>query len=376
MHTNVLNLSKKLINISSISPRDLGCQEILIKRLQLLGFFIERINLKDTKNFWAYRGKGKTVTFLGHTDVVPAGSTRKWKTSPFVATIKDGKLFGRGSADMKGSIAAMLIAVENFIKKFPNHKGRISFLITSDEETSGKNGIRKVVSILKEKKEVIDFCLVGEPTSEKILGDCVKNGRRGSLSADLMIYGTQGHIAYPKLFLNPIHNSIPFLLDLSNLIFDKGNLFFEPTSIQISKIFSEKNCTLNMIPGELRVFFNIRFNTLVNKKKIIRIVENLLNKYLIKYSIFWTYHAKPFLSSSNFLLNLLTKCIYKHTNIIPKIKNNGGTSDARFIFNLTDKIIEFGLPNLTIHKVNEYVYINDLLKLQNIYYSFLEKLLL
>ncbi|VFP77635.1 succinyl-diaminopimelate desuccinylase [Buchnera aphidicola] len=376
MYTKVLNLAQQLINIPSISPKDLGCQEILIQRLQSYGFFIEKMNFNDTNNFWAWRGSGKSITFLGHTDVVPAGNLLNWTTPPFISTVKNGVLFGRGAVDMKGSIAAMLIAVENFLNKNPNHHGRISFLITSDEESTGKNGIKKVSAILKKRNERINYCLVGEPTSEKVLGDCIKNGRRGSLSAELKIYGKQGHVAYPNLAHNPIHCSALFLVELSNLSFDKGNDFFEPTKIQISKIFSGKNYTTNMIPGELNVFFNIRFNPLVDEKVIINIINKLLIKHSLQHSISWKYYAKPFLSVPNNLCHILMTSIYNNTRITPVIKTNGGTSDGRFLFNLSDEIVEFGLLSSTIHQTNECVNVLDLLQLQNIYYDVLNALFL
>ncbi|WP_075433681.1 succinyl-diaminopimelate desuccinylase [Buchnera aphidicola] len=376
MHTKVLNLAQKLINIPSISPKDFGCQDILAKILQSYGFTIERMNFKDTKNFWAWRGFGKTITFVGHTDVVPPGDIKNWYTPPFTSTIKKNILFGRGAVDMKGSIAAMLIAVESFIKKKPTHNGRISFLITSDEESDGTNGTRKVVSILKNRNERINYCLIGEPTSENVLGDCIKNGRRGSLSANLKIYGKQGHIAYPKGAINPIHSSLPFLLELSLLSFDNGNIFFEPSSIQVVKIDSGKNYTVNMIPGELKIFFNIRFNSLVSKATIMNVIENLLIKHALKYSISWIVCAEPFISSPKVLSQALSESIGACANIIPVIKTNGGTSDGRFLFSLADEVIEFGLLNSTIHQANECVNIFDLLKLQNIYYHVLNKLLL
>lgn len=376
MYTKVLNLAQQLINIPSISPMDFGCQEILIQRLQSCGFFIEKMNFNDTNNFWAWRGFGKSITFLGHTDVVPAGNLLNWKNPPFVSTVKNGILFGRGAVDMKGSIAAMLIAVENFLKENPNYNGRISFLVTSDEESSGKNGIKRVSSILKKRNERINYCLVGEPTSEKVLGDCVKNGRRGSLSAELKIYGKQGHVAYPELAHNPIHLSALFLLELSTLSFDKGNDFFEPTKLQISKIFSGKNYTTNMIPGELNVFFNIRFNPLVTEQVIMNIINELLIKHSLQHSISWKFYAKPFFSIPNNLCRILTNSIYNVTNITPVIKTNGGTSDGRFLFDLSDEIVEFGLLGSTIHQVNECVNVLDLLKLQNIYHDVLNTLFL
>ncbi|VAX76295.1 succinyl-diaminopimelate desuccinylase [Buchnera aphidicola] len=374
MYTTVLNLTQELINIPSISPSDLGCQEILINRLKSNGFFIERMNFKDTKNFWAWRGVGRTITFVGHTDVVPAGNKNNWNTPPFTSTISNGMLFGRGAVDMKGSIAAMFIAVENFIKQKPNYKGRISFLITSDEESSGKNGTKKIVSILKKRKENIDYCLVGEPTSEKKLGDCIKVGRRGSISADLTIYGKQGHVAYPNKVINPIHSALPFLLDLSSFSFGYEDDFFDPVTIQISKICSGANYTSNMVPGELQVSFNIRFGSSVTDKEIIDIVQKILFKYSFKYLISWKLHAKPFFSIPRKLCSVLTQSIYKNVNIRPTQKTNGGTSDGRFFFNWAKEIAEFGLLNLTIHQENECVNILDLFRLQKIYYDILNKL--
>ncbi|VFP83534.1 succinyl-diaminopimelate desuccinylase [Buchnera aphidicola] len=376
MYTEVVNLTRKLINIPSISPKDFGCQEILIERLKACGFFIERINFNDTNNFWAWRGYGKTIIFVGHTDVVPAGNIIDWKTPPFLSTIKNGFLFGRGAADMKGSLSAMVVAVENFIKQNPNHNGRISFLITSDEESTGKNGTKKVVSFLKKRQEIIDYCLVGEPTSEKNLGDCIKTGRRGSLSVFLKIYGKQGHAAYPDLAVNPIHKSIPFLTELSTLSFDNGNNFFIPTKLQILKISSGKNYVTNMIPGDLSVSLNVRFSSLSKKKNIIQIINNLLKKYSIRHSIHWTCHAKPFFSSPNNFCNIITNSIYRFTNINPVIKTNGGTSDGRFMVGIANQIVEFGLLNSTIHQVNECINILDLFKLQNIYFNILNELFL
>ncbi|VFP80984.1 Succinyl-diaminopimelate desuccinylase [Buchnera aphidicola (Cinara kochiana kochiana)] len=376
MCTKVVNLTQKLVNIPSISPKDLGCQEILIKRLQLCGFYVERINLNDTNNFWAWRGYGKTITFLGHTDVVPAGNILDWNTSPFLSTIKNGVLFGRGVADMKGSIAAMVIAVENFIKKNPNHYGRISFLITSDEESTGKNGIKKVISLLKKRKEIIDYCLVGEPTSEKKLGDCIKNGRRGSLSIDLIIYGKQGHAAYPELSINPIHISVPFLAELSTLSFDNGNDFFIPTTLQILKVSSGKNYVTNMIPGDLSISLNVRFSPLSTERNIIHVIKSLLKKYFIRYSIHWTCYAKPFFFSPDVFCDIVTKSIYRFTNVNPAIKTNGGTSDGRFMINVANQMVEFGLLNATIHQVNECISIKDLFTLQNIYFDLLSRLFL
>ncbi|VFP78045.1 Succinyl-diaminopimelate desuccinylase [Buchnera aphidicola (Cinara cuneomaculata)] len=376
MHTTVLNLARKLINIPSISPNDFGCQEILIQRLQSYGFFIERMNFNDTSNFWAWRGSGKTITFLGHTDVVPAGNILDWNHPPFTSTVEHGFLFGRGAVDMKGSIAAMTVAVEKFVQKNPNHNGRISFLITSDEESTGKNGTKRVISLLKNRKEIIDYCLIGEPTSEKVLGDCIKNGRRGSLSIDLTIYGKQGHTAYPELAVNPIHISIPFLTELSTISFDDGNDFFKPTTLQILKTSSGKKYVTNMIPGELNISLNVRFSYLSSEKKIINTIDMLLKKYFIKYSIRWICHARPFFCSPDRFYNVVADSIYRQTNVTTILKTNGGTSDGRFMTDIANEIVECGLLNSTIHQINECVSVSDLFTLQNIYNSVLDTLLL
>lgn len=367
MYNPVLKLAQELINIPSVSPNDLGCQDILIKRLKLCGFTIEKMNFNDTKNFWAWKGFGKTLTFVGHTDVVPAGLISLWKTPPFTATIKNGFLFGRGAADMKGALAAMLIAVENFLLKYPKFLGRISFLITSDEESSGQYGTKKVVSILKKRKELIDYCIVGEPTSKNILGDCIKNGRRGSMSAFLKIYGIQGHIAYPDLFINPIHKSLNFLLELSNLSLDIGNSFFLPSQIQIFRINAGKKSINNVTPQFLEVGFNIRFNTILTDIEIQKIVEQLLKKHLLIFHIIWEIHAQPFFFTNNFLTKTVSESIFYYKNIVPKVNTSGGTSDGRFMFNIAKEVIECGLENFNIHKIDEYLRISSLYSLQKIY---------
>ncbi|AEH39652.1 succinyl-diaminopimelate desuccinylase [Buchnera aphidicola (Cinara tujafilina)] len=375
MHSSTLKLAQELINIPSISPNDLGCQDILIQRLLRCGFTVELINLKDTKNFWAWKGVGgKTLSFAGHTDVVPAGSIKKWNFPPFCATIKDGFLFGRGAADMKGALSAMVVAVEKFLIKKPIYSGRISFLITSDEESSGKYGTKHVVSVLKNRKELIDYCIIGEPTSEYVLGDCIKNGRRGSMSAKLTIYGVQGHIAYPHLAINPIHQSLPFLSELSKLSLDHGNSFFLPSQIQISNIQISKKYSSNMIPGSLNIEFNIRFNGILIDQKIQEIILELLKKYLLNYSIKWTIHAQPFYSNTNFLSKIVSESIFFNNNIIPNVNTSGGTSDGRFICNIANEIIELGLENCTIHKINECISIKNLHLLQKIYERILDNI--
>ena len=375
MYGSTLKLAQELINIPSVSPDDLGCQDILIHRLQQCGFTVEQINFKNTRNLWAWKGSGgKTLCFVGHTDVVPAGLKDQWFFPPFCATIKDGFLFGRGSADMKGALAAMIVAVENFLMKKKKYCGRISFLITSDEESSGKYGTQKVVSILKNRNELIDYCIIGEPTSENIVGDCIKNGRRGSMSAKLVIYGTQGHIAYPHLAVNPIHKSLPFLSELSTLSLDQGDIFFLPSQIQISNMQVCHQYSGNMIPGCIQIEFNIRFNNILKDIKIQDIILKLLKKYLLNYSIKWTIHAQPYFSKINILSKIISESIFFYNKIIPRISTVGGTSDGRFIHNIAQEIIEFGLENLTIHKINECIKIKNLYLLRKIYERILYKI--
>jgi succinyl-diaminopimelate desuccinylase len=374
MLNSIISLSKELIKIPSISPLDLGCQKILSKRLKNIGFVVENIKINRTSNLWAYHGSGETLTFIGHTDVVPPGDLKKWKSDPFEPIIINDYLYGRGSADMKGSISAMVIATENFIKKNPFHKGRISFLITSDEESSACDGTEKVVKILKKRKEKINYCLVGEPTSDKILGDCIKNGRRGSLSAQLTIYGIQGHIAYPEFAKNPIHESFNFLNNLINLKLDSGNSFFQPSSLQIFNISSGKINITNMIPNSIRIGFNIRYNTEFNKKIFFAKIKEMLLKYNLKNKISWHFSGNPFITSSGKLLNVVKNSIIKFSKLSPILSTSGGTSDGRFFSSMNSEIIELGPVNKTIHKINECVKVNDLKLLSKIYKNILKKI--
>ncbi|HMI77117.1 MAG TPA: succinyl-diaminopimelate desuccinylase, partial [Buchnera sp. (in: enterobacteria)] len=297
MFCPVLKLAKQLISIPSISPMDLGCQKIIIERLCAIGFKVELINIKDTCNFWATKGYGKTLTFLGHTDVVNPGKLCNWHIPPFQPVVKNGLLFGRGAADMKGALAAMVVAVERFVKKYPNHTGRLSFLVTSDEESSAINGTKKVVEKLKSIQECIDYCLIGEPSSSEILGDVVKNGRRGSITASITVYGIQGHVAYPIFGDNPIHKVLPFLTSLITENWSQGNNFFPPTQVQIINIQSGDG-SHNIIPGELFVEFNFRFGNDISILDIQKKVEKFLLDYCLNYSIKWNISAKPFFTKS------------------------------------------------------------------------------
>lgn len=371
----VTQLAKKLICIPSISPKDLGCQDIIIKRLYEIGFKIKKININSTKNFWAYRGSGKTLTFAGHTDVVPSGEDNDWNTNPFQPVVYNGMLFGRGASDMKGSLAAMIVAAERFISAYPNHRGRLSFLITSDEEASAVDGTIKVVEYLISKNENIDYCLVGEPSSTSKIGDVIKNGRRGSITANIKIYGVQGHIAYPNLADNPIHKGLPIIEKILSIKFDNGNSFFSPTSINIANIHAG-NGSNNIIPGVLFVQFNIRFSTEVSDVEIQERIKNILDQNNINYSIKWFLSGKPFLTKKGVLVDAVIKSIIRFNNKKPILSTSGGTSDGRFIALMGSEVVELGLTNSTIHKVNECVKISDLQLLSFMYKDIMKRLLL
>lgn len=375
MQCPIVDLTKQLISCPSISPNDFGCQEILIQRLQNLNFQIKTLNIGNIKNFWATHGHGETFCFAGHTDVVSPGEEKLWVHDPFIPIIKDNKIFGRGAADMKGAIAAMLIATENFIKKNPKHNKRLAFLITSDEEESGENGTAKLVDYLISKNECIKYCLIGEPTSNEILGDVIKNGRRGSITANLIIHGIQGHIAYPDFAKNPIHHTIPFLNQLINVKWDQGNDFFPPTVMQISNIISG-NGNSNLIPGDCLIQFNFRFNNMLTENIIRDKVEKLLNFYKLSYSIKWKCSGQPFITLPGTLVDIVMNVITKFNFIKPRLMTDGGTSDGRFISKICSQIVELGLLNSTIHKVNENIKISDLKLLNVIYQNILETIML
>ncbi|CAL4318975.1 succinyl-diaminopimelate desuccinylase [Buchnera aphidicola] len=374
MFCPIINLAKELINIPSISPLDLGCQNIIAKRLSSIGFTVEIMNFKDTCNLWATRGKGKTLTLLGHTDVVHPGKICHWNSLPFESVVKDGMLFGRGSADMKGALAAMVVAVERCIASVPKHNGRLSFLITSDEESSAVNGTKKVLEKLNLRNEKIDYCLVGEPSSSNILGDVIKNGRRGSMTANLTIYGIQGHVAYPQFAKNPIHFIVPFLSSLISTEWSIGNINFPSTSMQLTDIRSGKGGN-NIIPGEIFIQFNFRFGNDITSDNIKDIVNELLSKHLLKYTINWNISAKPFLTRSGNLLNTVKKVVKHVGGIIPKVLTTGGTSDGRFFSIMGAQVVELGLINKTIHKVNEYTKVVDLQLLTKMYENIIKDLI-
>ena len=371
----VLSLVKSLIKKESVTPNDAGCQDILIDRLSALGFEIEEMVFEDTRNLWARKGKTAPLfAFAGHTDVVPAGSAKEWKTRPFEPSLIDGYLYGRGAADMKSSLACMLIAVERFLQDNPDYQGSIAFLITSDEEGPFINGTTKVVDTLIARDEKIDMCIVGEPSSTKELGDVIKNGRRGSLSGSLVVLGTQGHVAYPHLAENAILHALPALLELSSIIWDEGNEFFPPTSFQIVNLQSGVGVS-NVIPGECHVQFNFRFSSELTEKAIKARVQQILDSYSFKYSMDWSLSGEPFLTSKGSLLDAVVDSVYKVTQKKPKCLTTGGTSDGRFIAKMGTEVIELGPVNSSIHKVNECVKVSDLALLTKMYQNVLEQLL-
>ena len=344
-------------------------------RLQKIGFDIHHLRFDDVDNFWAIRGQeGPILCFAGHTDVVPAGDLNQWQTDPFEPTIKDGMLYGRGAADMKGSLAAMVTACEAFVAKHPDHQGRIAFLITSDEEGIAVNGTIKVVEWLEQHDQKITWCLVGEPSSSKHVGDTIKNGRRGSLGAKLTVNGIQGHVAYPHLSENPIHSVAPALADLANTKWDNGNDFFPATSFQISNFNSGTGAT-NVIPGTANIVFNFRFSTELTHTELKTRTEDILNTHGIRYEIEWNLSGEPFLTAEGKLVDAAVKAISDVVGIDTELSTAGGTSDGRFIAPTGAQVVELGPVNATIHQINECVSVDDLNSLSDIYNKILVNLL-
>jgi len=372
--SNTLELAKSLISKPSITPDDLGCQAIMIDRLKKIGFEIHPLKFGDVDNFWAVHGdSGPLFAFAGHTDVVPAGDENAWNTKPFEPTIKDGYLYGRGAADMKGGLASMVTATEKFIKENPNHKGRIAFLITSDEEGVAVNGTVKVMDYLKANEQKIDYCLLGEPSSTSSTGDVIKNGRRGSLNGVLKINGKQGHVAYPHLAKNPIHLVSPALDDLCNQEWDNGNDYFPATSFQISNMHSGDGVT-NVIPGDAQVKFNFRYSTETNKENLQKKVHEILDLHNLDYSIEWSHSGYPFLTPKGELVSACVEAIKKTKGIETELSTSGGTSDGRFIAQEGTQVVELGPVNATIHQINESVLVQDLDDLSEIYYQVLRNI--
>jgi succinyl-diaminopimelate desuccinylase len=371
----VLELARDLIARKSVTPEDGGCQEMLAARLARSGFRCEPMKFGEVSNLWARRGTGAPVVcFAGHTDVVPTGPLSEWHSDPFVPTIRDGRLFGRGAADMKSSIAAFVVATEMFLEERPNHSGSIALLLTSDEEGPALDGTVRVVETLKRRNEAIDYCIVGEPTSVDALGDMLKNGRRGSLSGKLVVRGVQGHVAYPHLVKNPIHLLVPALAELAKTQWDKGNESFPPTSFQVSNIHAGTGAA-NVVPGSVEVDFNFRFSTESTEASLKSRVEAILKKHGLDYSVSWVLGAKPFLSRRGRLAQTVIAAGKKHTGRSAELSTTGGTSDARFIIEICPEVIELGPVNASIHKLNEHIELAELDQLPRIYLETLRALL-
>lgn len=374
-HSDTLTLACELIARDSTTPDDAGCQQLMGQRLADCGFTLEPMRFGDVDNLWARRGHdGPVLCFAGHTDVVPAGPGSQWDTSPFAPEIRDGMLYGRGAADMKGSLAAMVVAVERFVADYPAHRGSIAFLITSDEEGPAVDGTVRVVETLRERGEQVDWCIVGEPSSTELVGDVVKNGRRGSLNARLLIRGKQGHVAYPHLARNPIHLAAPALAELAAEVWDQGNQFFPPTSFQISNIHSGTGAT-NVVPGELDALINFRFSTESTVDGLQERVRGLLERHGLDYQLEWNLSGLPFLTEPGDLLDGVRAAIREVTGRETQPSTSGGTSDGRFIATLGTQVVELGPVNATIHQVNEHVSVADLDTLTEIYYATLRRLL-
>ncbi len=373
--SSTLELTCALIQRHSVSPEDDGCQDLMINRLESLGFDIHRLPFGEVDNFWAVRGKeGPILCFAGHTDVVPTGDLRDWNTDPFKPHIEGEYLYGRGAADMKGSLAAMVTATETFIQQHPEHNGRIAFLITSDEEGPAIDGTVRVVDWLADQSITPDWCVIGEPSSSQALGDVVKNGRRGSLNGHLTVNGIQGHIAYPQLADNPIHRIAPVLAELTATEWDRGNEYFPATSFQVSNIQAGTGAT-NVIPGEVKVDFNFRFSTENTAGALRDKVESVLKQHQLNYQLDWQLSGEPFLTSAGSLVKAVAASIREQCGLETELSTGGGTSDGRFIAKLGGQVVELGPVNESIHKINEHVRIADLDSLAAIYLGIMKKLL-
>ena len=370
-----LALTQEFMSRASVSPVDGGCQDLMIARLESIGFRVERMPFGPVENFWATRGTtGPLFCFAGHTDVVPTGPVEDWHSDPFSPVIRDGILYGRGAADMKSGLAAMITATEAFVGQYPLHHGRLAYLITSDEEGPSVDGTRRVVEVLRERGEKIDWCLVGEPASEERLGDTIKIGRRGSLSGRLTVHGVQGHVAYPQAADNPVHALAPALAELTSRTWDHGNAHFQPTTFQVSNISAGTGAP-NVIPGELKARFNIRFSTEQTVGSLQTTVEGLLQRHGVKFTLDWFVSGLPFLTAPGVLSAAATRAVQEELGLTPKLSTGGGTSDGRFIAPMGAQVIELGVPNGTIHKVNECVRVGDVQALHRLYLRTLEILL-
>lgn len=374
-HSDTLEFSLQLLRQPSVTPVDHNCQNMMAERLAKIGFHIEPMRFEDVDNLWARRGTTSPVfCFAGHTDVVPTGNLEAWNSDPFAPEIRDGKLYGRGSADMKTALAAMVVASERFVAKHPDHKGSIAFLITSDEEGPSINGTVKVVETLEARNEKMTWCLVGEPSSTAQLGDIIKNGRRGSLNGVLTVKGKQGHVAYPHLAINPIHTASKAIAELCDTVWDQGNEYFPATSFQISNIQAGTGAT-NVVPGSMKVTFNFRYSTEVTADELKARVLEMLDRYGVDYEIEWTLSGLPFLTPVGELVNAAKTAIKNVTGVDAELSTSGGTSDGRFIAPTGTQVLELGVLNATIHQIDEHVNVADLEPLAEIYEQILQQLL-
>jgi len=373
--SQTLELTQNLMARRSVTPADEGCQAVMSERLAAAGFKIEPLRYGNVENFWATHGSGGPVLcFAGHTDVVPTGPLEEWKSDPFVPTIRDGVLYGRGAADMKSGLAAMVTAAEEFVRAHPKHKGTIAFLITSDEEGPSVDGTKRVAEMLAGRGERIDYCVVGEPSSEAVIGDTIKVGRRGSFSGRLTVHGIQGHVAYPQLAENPVHTFAPALAELTSRVWDNGTEHFQPTTFQISN-FNAGTGAPNVIPGELKARFNLRYSPVQTQEGLKEIVEGILRKHGVRFTIEWYVSGEPFYTPPGDLSNAVCAAIEAVTGKRPKLSTGGGTSDGRFIAPLGAQVVELGVINASIHKVNESVRVADIDALHRMYSGTLRNLL-
>jgi succinyl-diaminopimelate desuccinylase len=373
--TLALELAQELIRRRSVTPEDGGCQDLIAARLAAVGFKCEPMPFGEVSNLWARRGTARPLLcFAGHTDVVPTGPLSEWHSDPFTPTLRDGKLYGRGAADMKSSIAAFVVAAEAFVKERPAHGGSIAFLLTSDEEGPAVDGTARVVEALKQRGETMDYCIVGEPTSVDALGDTLKNGRRGSLSGRLTVRGIQGHVAYPHLARNPVHQLAPALAELAQTQWDRGNEAFPPTTWQVSNIHAGTGVG-NVIPGSVEVDFNFRFSTESTDAGLMQRVEAILKKHRLEFSLSWVLGARPFLSAKGKLAQTVTDVCKRRTGHSAELSTTGGTSDARFIIEISPEVLELGPVNASIHKLNEHIEVAALDQLAGIYLDTLRSLL-